>query len=139
VKLLVLLFCSIAMFGQSAPPAPESKPPVKTSDQKSLADYGFGIGAPGAQTTAPEKGPRVIHQVGPNYPADALRVANGKVVQVLVTVQPNGIPTNVRISKGVRQDVDKAVVDAVQKWRFKPATRDGKPVQAGIMVQVELH
>ena len=47
MKLLVLLFCSIAVFGQSASPAPETKPQAGISDQKSLPDYGLGIGARG--------------------------------------------------------------------------------------------
>jgi TonB family protein len=49
VKLLVLLFCSIAVSGQSTSPAPETKPQAQTSDQKSHPDYGLGIGARGRQ------------------------------------------------------------------------------------------
>jgi TonB family protein len=83
--------------------------------------------------------PRAIHTVDPKYSAAALRVAKDKVILVTVTVPPDGIPTNVKIARGVRPDVDKAVVDAVQKWRFEPATRNGKPVAATITVEVDFH
>jgi protein TonB len=83
--------------------------------------------------------PRAIHTVDPKYSTDALRAAKNKVILVTVTVPPDGIPTNVKIAKTVRPDVDKAVVDAVQKWRFEPATRDGKPVEATITVEVDFH
>jgi periplasmic protein TonB len=91
--------------------------------------------AQGPQTTPP----RAVHTVDPKYSADALQVAKDKVILVMVTVPADGIPTNVKIAKGVRPDVDNAVVDAVQKWRFEPATRDGKPVEATITVQVDFH
>ena len=91
--------------------------------------------AEGPQTTPP----RAIHTVDPKYSKDALRVAKDKVILVTVTVPPDGIPTNLKIARGVRPDVDRAVVDAVQKWRFEPATRDGKPVEATITVQVDFH
>jgi TonB family protein len=83
--------------------------------------------------------PRATHTVDPKYSAGALRVAKDKVILVTVTVPPDGIPTNLRIARGVRPDVDKAVIDAVQKWRFEPATRDGKPIEATITVQVDFH
>jgi protein TonB len=91
--------------------------------------------AEGPQTTPP----RAIHTVDPKYPQDALRLAKDKVILVTVTVLPDGTPTNPRIARGVRPDVDKAVVDAVQKWRFEAATRDGKPVEATVTVQVDFH
>jgi TonB family protein len=52
VRLLVLLFCSIAAIGQSTSPTPESKPQAKTTDQKSRPDFGLGSGARGRQLGA---------------------------------------------------------------------------------------
>jgi TonB family protein len=51
VRLLVLLFCSIAAIGQSASPMPESKSQAKTNspDQKSRPDFGLGSGVRGRQ------------------------------------------------------------------------------------------
>jgi hypothetical protein len=49
MRLIVLLFCSIGMFGQSASPTPESQAGTNSSDQKSRPDFGLGIGARGHQ------------------------------------------------------------------------------------------
>ncbi len=43
--------------------------------------------------------PRAIHSVDPKYPKDALRVAKDKVISVTVTVQPDGIPTNIKLQR----------------------------------------
>jgi TonB family protein len=88
--------------------------------------------ARGQQTTPP----KAIHTVDPKYSTNALRGIKNAVVLVTVTVPPDGIPRDVKIAKGVRPDLDKGAVDAVQQWRFEPATQDGKPVEATITVEV---
>ena len=72
----------------------------------------------------------------PKYSTNALHGVKNAVVLVTLTVPPDGIPKDVKIAKGVRPDLDKGAVDAVQQWRFEPATRDGKPVEATITVEV---
>jgi len=42
----------------------------------------------------------------------------------------------VRVLKGQPMGLDKAAVDAVQRWRFKPAMLAGKPVKVYYVLTV---
>src|SRR6267142_1418351 len=37
---------------------------------------------------------------------------------------------------GLRSDLDKKAIEAVSKWRFNPAIKDGKPTAVSVDVQV---
>ena len=48
-----------------------------------------------------------------------------------VTVSPAGLPVNVSVAESSGYSVlDTAAVNAVEQWRFVPATRAGAPVAA---------
>ena len=49
----------------------------------------------------------------------------------------DGTPTEVRVvqSAGIR-DLDQLALDTAKQWRFKPATRDGVPVQSTVRLHV---
>jgi protein TonB len=50
------------------------------------------------------------------------------VVIVEAIIDKNGNVTNVRVLKPLPMGLDQAAVDAVENWKFKPATLNGKPV-----------
>jgi TonB family protein len=52
MRLVILLFCGVFLFGQNAatPPASKAGPPVSSADQKPQTDdYGLGVGTHGRQ------------------------------------------------------------------------------------------
>jgi protein TonB len=51
-------------------------------------------------------------------------------------VEPNGHTSHIRVTKGLRSDLDEEAMHAVKNWKFKPATLSGKPVAVEIAVQV---
>lgn len=73
----------------------------------------------------------------PTYPLElACEGIGGKVILVL-SVGPDGTPSEVRTERSSRRNaLDSAAVAAVRTWRFKPATVGGKPVTARIRVPV---
>lgn len=76
----------------------------------------------------------------PKYPAQALRSGVEGSVSVRVEVDASGNPTDVTVVErsGERsRDLDRAVTDAVRKWRFEPAMKDGKAVAGAVVVPVE--
>lgn len=288
MRLLVLLFCSIALFGQSTSPTPESKPRAETtsSDQKSRPDYGLGVGARGRQLGAldilsdtrgvdfgpylmrilgtvrnnwyrlipesaqMEKGklaiefaikkdgqvadmrlvassgdvaldrpawgsitnsnpfpalpreftgqylalrvryyynpdrsdletgrssgtptvasavqtsdsalpsgnllcrggnqdvpgciipPREINAPKPKYPKRERKAHHEGTVTLAIVVNPDGSATNIAVLHSLGDDFDKAAIEAVKRWRFSPATKDGKPVAVKIAVETVFH
>lgn len=61
------------------------------------------------------------------FPESALRDSVNGVVEITFTIDPEGNLTNARVTRSVREDVDKAALEAVRKSpRWKPAP-DGQP------------
>ena len=76
----------------------------------------------------------------PKYPPQALRSGVEGSVSVRVEVDAAGVPTDVKVVErsGERsRDLDRAVTDAVRRWRFEPAMKDGKAVAGAVVVPVE--
>jgi len=51
-------------------------------------------------------------------------------------IDTGGNVTNVRVLKGLPMGLDRAAVEAVQKWKFKPATLEGRPVKVYYVLTV---
>src|SRR3546814_9275067 len=64
----------------------------------------------------------------PKYPADAVAArTTGKVV-VIVDVAADGSVSGARVEKSEPAGVfDQVTLEAVKKWTFQPALKDGKP------------
>jgi periplasmic protein TonB len=61
------------------------------------------------------------------------------IVQLLVVVGRDGRTYDVRVSQSVGMGLDEQAIEAVRKWRFRPATLNGQAVAAQIAVQVDFH
>lgn len=73
----------------------------------------------------------------PAYPPElACDDIGGKVV-LMLTVGSDGRPTQVRLLESSREAaLDAGAQAAVQRWRFEPATRGGKPVTSQLNVPI---
>lgn len=91
-------------------------------------------GASGAVITPPKdepkpelKEPVLTHFVDPVYPKDALEQGLEARVVLKLTIDREGNVTNAEIPEPVGHGFDEAIRDAALKFKFSPATRDGKP------------
>lgn len=79
-----------------------------------------------------------IARVQPDYPAAAVRAQEEGTVIVRVSVDASGAPTDVGIARrSGSRDLDRAALNAVRKWRFSPAIKDGKKVASVVEVPVD--
>jgi protein TonB len=80
--------------------------------------------------------PEIITQVKPAYPevARKARLQGSVIVEAIIDEQGN--VTNVRVLKGLPMGLDRSAVDAVQKWKFKPAQFQGRPVKVYYVLTV---
>ncbi len=85
--------------------------------------------------------PDTIKTVAPIYPESCKKNKIQGTVELEVTVDAEGRPENVKILHGIHPDLDKAAVDAVRKWVFKPLLVNGKPkaVVFNLNILFELH
>ena len=58
------------------------------------------------------------------------------VCLISIVVDARGYPQNPRVIRSLGMGLDEKAIEAVQKYRFKPALKDGKPVAAMITVEV---
>ncbi|HYH00636.1 MAG TPA: energy transducer TonB [Terriglobales bacterium] len=100
------------------------------------------LGAQDQQTTAPQQAiattkAKFISGRDPGY-TDAAREARieGTVILTL-TVDEKGKVKTVKVHSGLDKGLDKNAVNAAKKWKFEPATVDGKPVASEINVSVD--
>ena len=140
------------------PPAPTAQPrPVEVARPEPavppLVDGGTLAADPlppleagtGDFGVAPAPGPATRLQLAyaeassPPYPRDALRSGHqGTVVlQVLVGVDGRPLEVVVETGSGYRELDEAARRHVLRRWRFQPAMRDGRPVQAIGLVPIE--
>lgn len=85
-----------------------------------------------------EPSPVASASPAPAYPPSALRAREEGTVLVRAEIDATGSPTNVGIAKRSNsRDLDRAAVNAVRKWKFEPAMKDGKAVASTVQVPVD--
>lgn len=58
------------------------------------------------------------------------------VCVISLVVDSQGYPQNLRLVQALGMGLDQKAIDAVHRYRFKPARKDGKPVAARMVVMV---
>ena len=91
-----------------APPLPESPGPIRV----------------GGAVRPPVK----VYAPAPLYTKVAILAGIEGVVIVEAVIDKVGEVKEVKVLKALRMGLDKSAVEAVRRWRFEPATLNGKPV-----------
>lgn len=80
----------------------------------------------------------LLKRVNPVYPTAALRAGRTGWVTVGFTITPEGRTDDVRVIDAQPRHVfDRAAIDAVSRYRFKPAMRSGSPVASVKQQKIE--
>ncbi len=83
-----------------------------------------------------DEAPTPLRTQAPVYP-EALRRENvSGIVSINATVDENGNVTATAVSKSTNPGFDKAALDAVSQWKFKPAKKDGQAVAVTVVLPV---
>lgn len=71
----------------------------------------------------------------PDYTAEARHKGIHGTVILRIIVDATGKVSSVRLVKSIGFGLDEKAIEAVSKWRYKPATRSGKPVAVRMTVE----
>ncbi len=119
----------------TVPPASASTPSVDASPAASTPSprQASASGASGASETTRRTGPRVdaswAGNTAPGYPSSARRMGEQGQVRLDVHVGADGVVIDVQLRESSGSAaLDRSAMEAVRKWRFRPATVDGQPV-----------
>lgn len=79
-----------------------------------------------------------VAQTKPPYPTQALRDRVEGDVLVRVDVNASGKPTNLTLlHRSGSRDLDRAALDAIRGWTFRPAMKDGREIASTVEVPVQ--
>jgi len=80
--------------------------------------------------------PVVHHRVDPEFSEEARKAKYQGTVVLTIVVGEDGKPHGIRIVSSLGLGLDEKAVEAVSQWKFKPATRNGRPVPAPATIEV---
>ncbi|HEY2382524.1 MAG TPA: energy transducer TonB [Terriglobia bacterium] len=95
-----------------------------------------GIGGDGNHSGGGVTGPKLIYRVEPEYSEEARKARFEGVVILEAIVRRDGGVDLIHVIRSVGLGLDQNAVDAVRKWRFRPATKNGSPVDVPVKVEV---
>jgi periplasmic protein TonB len=96
----------------------------------------FLVAAPVAFAETREP-PVPVRTVAPDYPDEMHRQGISGIVTVRCTIDEHGDVVETVVVKFSDAVFEKPAVDALQKWKFKPATLDGKAVATKAVIPVK--
>jgi protein TonB len=78
-----------------------------------------------------------FHNQEPAYPPEAVRRAQQGAVILLIHVSPEGLASGVDVFRSSGFSLlDRAARDAVERWHFLPAVKDGVPIPFDMTLRV---
>ncbi len=80
--------------------------------------------------------PRAVSQIAPRHPPELLKAKIEGSVVLLFVLNENGRVQDLRVESSSRPEFEKPALAAIRRWRFKPGTREGKPVRSYVRQQI---
>ncbi len=80
--------------------------------------------------------PSVILKVEPEYSEEARKAKFQGTVILFVVVDEKGNPRELKVIRPLGLGLDQKAIEAVEKWKFRPGMKDGKPVAVQATIEV---
>jgi TonB family protein len=83
--------------------------------------------------------PKAVYNPVPEFTDGARRKKIQGIVILDLIVNSDGTVRDVKVAKSLEPGLDRQAIATVGKWRFQPATKDGKPAAVKISVETSFH
>ena len=80
--------------------------------------------------------PEPLRKVDPIYDNSAVEDRIEGKVQLSAIIHTDGYVYGINVVKGLDPRLDKSATEALRKWMFTPARRDGSPVDVDIVIEI---
>jgi len=80
--------------------------------------------------------PSVLQKVEPEYSEEARKAKFQGTVILFVVVDEKGNPKDLKVIRPLGLGLDQKAIEAVEKWKFRPGMKDGKPVAVQATIEV---
>jgi TonB family protein len=95
------------------------------------------IGAPVEMRLADElTGPLPLRKVDPRYPPALAKARIEGEVILYAIIRRDGTVDSIQVVRGLEPELDANAMEALARWRFKPAERGGQPVDLEAVVTI---
>lgn len=109
--------------------------PATTQVQSTAVPSGADKPNPIQADSQPQFQAAYLNNPRPAYPAMSRRLGEEGRVEVEVQVQPDGLPSKVSLKRSSGYErLDSAALEAIKRWKFVPAKRNGEAVAASVIV-----
>jgi periplasmic protein TonB len=81
--------------------------------------------------------PVPVRTVPPTVPRDFASGGAAGLVTVSLMIDEKGNVTETSVVKSTHKELEDPAMDAVKKWRFKPAKKDGTPVSVRVSIPIK--
>ncbi len=81
--------------------------------------------------------PVPVRMVAPIPPAGFTQKGNPGLVTINFLVDDKGNVQDPTVLKSSDRDLEEPAIDAIKKWRFKPANRGGTPVAVHVSIPIK--
>jgi periplasmic protein TonB len=83
------------------------------------------------------KSPVLIKEVKPQYTESAKARGVQGTVEVVAVVKTDGnVDEDVRVTRSLDPDLDEQAIVATRQWKFRPGTKDEKPVDVEVNIEL---
>jgi periplasmic protein TonB len=100
-----------------------------------LAVLAFGF--VGAQADEGIEAPVPVRMVPPKFPPEMRREGTGGLVTVKCTIDEKGNVTEPQVEKATHDAFVQPALDALRKWKFKPAKKGGNPIALRVSIPIQ--
>ena len=104
-----------------------------------LALLPFSAAADDTIYTKVDINPVPVKTPPPEYPNSMRQQGVSGVVAVSVVIDEKGSVISTTVAKSTHADFESPATDAVKKWKFKPAQKDGAPVKMKVTIPIRFN
>lgn len=100
-----------------------------------LAAFAFGF--VGAEADDSVEAPVPVRMVPPKFPSEMRKEGTGGLVTVKCTIDEKGNVTEPQVEKSSHDAFVQPALEALRKWKFKPAKKGGTPVALRVSIPIQ--
>ena len=101
-----------------------------------IGDHDGPAGMDGGGTGHPIVPPKLLYKIEPEFSEEARKAKYQGTVVLSIEVETDGKPDRFAVVSGLGLGLNEKAIEAVAKWRFRPAFRDGKPIATSARIEV---
>jgi TonB family protein len=84
-------------------------------------------------------GLELVRKVDPKYPPDLIKQRVDGEVVLYAIIRKNGSVDSIQVVHSIDPQLDRYAMEALSRWEFHPALRDGQPVDLEAIVHIPFH